>query len=383
MSAIAELVYHVGVVVGSTTLVSVGILYHLFPGAFTRHAKSTSDASFWAKVCTNVASESPFARSTGVYDLLVVDEVTSEGILTARVRLNTPLQNTMQSLHGGAAALLVDELTTAAIMSQRAAPGVSISMSLQYVNGCKAGTIIHVKAKCTRVGRIICHTDTEITMPDGTLLVKASHVKFCTPPTAFMPLLWMRTSVARVIVPFFVASSSGGGSDGEPLGLAQADGVGLRAPLTDPEKQAYYVALGTPEHELLGFDRAVAPSGLKALDCVKGGEGGECFEVAYELTDPRASHNHSGSLHGACTAMLVDILGSAAIARHPQNSGRTCGVATNLEVTYGAPGKGPVRFACKVLKLGGRLATVVVEAADIKGRLVARGTLTKYGKFRG
>ena len=95
-----------------------------------------------------------------------------------------------------------------------------------------------------------------------------------------------------------------------------------------------------------------------------------------------AAANPTGALHGACTAALVDVLGPAAIAAHPDASGDSCGVATNLEVTYGAPGRGPITFTTEVPKLGGRLATAVVVAKDRKGRLIARGTVTKYGKLR-
>ena len=79
------------------------------------------------------------------------------------------------------------------------------------------------------------------------------------------------------------------------------------------------------------------------------------------------------------------VLGSSAIASHPLNTGSTCGVATNLEVTFGSSGgPGPVLLVCTVLSLGGRLATVMVVATDKKtGRLVGRGTVTKDGKFKG
>ena len=80
----------------------------------------------------------------------------------------------------------------------------------------------------------------------------------------------------------------------------------------------------------------------------------------------------------------MDVLGSSAIASHPDaGSGDSCGVATNLDVTFGAAGRGPITFATEVPKLGNRLATAVVVARDRKGRLVARGTVTKYGKLRG
>ena len=52
------------------------------------------------------------------------------------------------------------------------------------------------------------------------------------------------------------------------------------------------------------------------------------------------------------------------------------------DVQYGAAGKGKVEFQTTVLNLGARVATVKVIARDSKGRLVAQGTVTKYGKFK-
>ena len=65
-------------------------------------------------------------------------------------------------------------------------------------------------------------------------------------------------------------------------------------------------------------------------------------------------------------------------------TGETCGVATSLEVTFGCGGgPGPVAFAVEVPLLGGRLAVASAVVTDAKGRLVARGTVTKYGRFKG
>ena len=80
--------------------------------------------------------------------------------------------------------------------------------------------------------------------------------------------------------------------------------------------------------------------------------------------------------------MLVDILGTAALALHPDGTGDSCGVATNVDVQYGAAGKGKLTFKTSVLNLGARVATVKVIGRDSKGRLVCQGTLTKYGKFK-
>ena len=90
--------------------------------------------------------------------------------------------------------------------------------------------------------------------------------------------------------------------------------------------------------------------------------------------------NIYGSLHGGCTATLVDVLGSALVAMGNSNE---CGVATNLDVQYcaGAAVGRDCIFKAKLLKRGKRLVTVKVSGFEVRSggieRLVAMGTVTK------
>jgi uncharacterized protein (TIGR00369 family) len=179
----------------------------------------------------------------------------------------------------------------------------------------------------------------------------------------------MRTSVAKLLLPCFINLPPL--NKDLPSVEEQATRSASKAPFTDPEKKDYYQNFGAPGFDYIGFDRSLSPGGIAFL-----GEG------RFALANSRAVANPTGFLHGGCTAALVDVLGSCAIAKDPAASGDSCGVATNLEVTFGAAGSGEVFFKTNVVKLGNRIATATVVARDRKGRLVARGTVTKYGKLR-
>ena len=95
--------------------------------------------------------------------------------------------------------------------------------------------------------------------------------------------------------------------------------------------------------------------------------------------------NTMGMLHGGCTASLVDVLGSAAIAFEEEYE---CGVAASLDVQFLAPAPEgtSIHWKAEVLKRGGRLATVQVTAEAVAPgragkmtgpRIVAIGTVTK------
>ena len=91
--------------------------------------------------------------------------------------------------------------------------------------------------------------------------------------------------------------------------------------------------------------------------------------------------NTFGALQGGCSASLVDVLGSAAVAVGDEHS---CGVATSLEVQYvSAARRGEVlEWSATILKRGKRLVIAEVRAtAPARGgaarRLVVVGTVTK------
>lgn len=319
-------------------------------------------------VLSQVAKSSSFAKASGLYDYLVVESTTAQGELQAKVRLAAPLQNTLQSLHGGAAALIVDELTTVSIMSQRCFPGVTLSLSLQYLAGCNSGDVITVTSRVLRLGLKVVHTECEFRSEGGVLLVRASHVKYCAAPRPWLALLWMRTSVAEFFLPLVMAST--------PNLLTKLPPAvpTTTKPFAEEKKKGYFASFGEgvdPAAQLVGFDLALAGAELRRTG-----------QDTFVLGSAKEVGNPSGALHGGCTAMIVDVLGTSALARHSEASGGSCGVSTNLEVQYGAAGKGKLEFVTTVLNVGNRVATVKVIARDAKNRLVAQGTMTKYGKFK-
>ena len=103
--------------------------------------------------------------------------------------------------------------------------------------------------------------------------------------------------------------------------------------------------------------------------------------VAWALAVAPPHLNALGALHGGCSASLVDVLGSAAVAL---GDGHSCGIATSLEVQYlAAARRGEVlEWSATILKRGKRLVTAEVRAtaparAGAARRLVVVGTVTK------
>ena len=94
--------------------------------------------------------------------------------------------------------------------------------------------------------------------------------------------------------------------------------------------------------------------------------------------------NTLGTLHGGCTASLVDVLGSAAVAF---GDAYECGVAVSLDVQYLAPAKlgDRVTWEANIIKRGATLVTAEVTASVLvasrsgsgRRRPIAVGTVTK------
>jgi acyl-coenzyme A thioesterase 13 len=89
------------------------------------------------------------------------------------------------------------------------------------------------------------------------------------------------------------------------------------------------------------------------------------------------TQNVNGDLHGGILALLVDEVGTVALACRDRD-GRP-GVTTDLNVSYLAPGKPPtVRAVARALKVGRTLGYVQVDVTGGDGRLVAQGRMTKF-----
>lgn len=90
-----------------------------------------------------------------------------------------------------------------------------------------------------------------------------------------------------------------------------------------------------------------------------------------------ATQNMNGDLHGGLLAMLVDEVGTVALAS-ADREGRP-GVTTDLSVAYLNPGRPPrVVAEARTLKVGRTLGVVLVEIVGEDGKLVASGRMTKF-----
>jgi acyl-coenzyme A thioesterase PaaI-like protein len=224
-----------GAVIGAS-LTAVAAAY-CFPGAFRRFRSNSEDAAWWAKCCLQICSKGPFAKASRIYDLVTIDDVAADGTIRARLRVNEGVCDIVHRLHCGAAALIVDELTTASIISQRSVAGVSISMSLTFCAEAAVGAVVHVESKVVRLGRRLVHTEATFTLADGTPVLRASHLKFCEATWAWLPIVWIRTALARRLAPLLAKPA--------PLRseLAAASPPSLPA-LDDRQKSAYFGELG-------------------------------------------------------------------------------------------------------------------------------------------
>jgi acyl-coenzyme A thioesterase 13 len=117
------------------------------------------------------------------------------------------------------------------------------------------------------------------------------------------------------------------------------------------------------------FDRGL--EGLTVLAIAPG-------RVVCELTVGVPHSNSYGTLHGGCTATLVDIVGTmAALTVDPLRPG----VSVDMHISYLAAARVGQRVVCvgHCHKMGGRLAFTSVELFLERegGALVARGSHTK------
>lgn len=132
------------------------------------------------------------------------------------------------------------------------------------------------------------------------------------------------------------------------------------------------------------FD-STALKGLRAVEVSAG-------RVVAEMDVGNSASNRYGTLHGGCTASLVDVVSTAALLTTSPHSG----VSVHLAVTYHAAmpctctttsddrgvtaqQQETVVVDARVTKVGRTLASIVVDLRrKATGQLVASGTHTKY-----
>jgi acyl-coenzyme A thioesterase 13 len=89
------------------------------------------------------------------------------------------------------------------------------------------------------------------------------------------------------------------------------------------------------------------------------------------------TQNVNGDLHGGIVAVLVDEVGTVALASL-DFEGRP-GVSTDINVSYLSPGRPPrVVAEARALKVGRHLGYVQVDVRAEDGTLVAQGRMTKF-----
>lgn len=87
--------------------------------------------------------------------------------------------------------------------------------------------------------------------------------------------------------------------------------------------------------------------------------------------------NRNGTLHGGCTATIVDVVGTAALLTVSVRGG----VSLNINTNYLAPmpGGGTVLIDARLLRVGRSIATITVDVRDDStGKLVAQGQHVKF-----
>ncbi|CAJ1417632.1 unnamed protein product [Effrenium voratum] len=111
---------------------------------------------------------------------------------------------------------------------------------------------------------------------------------------------------------------------------------------------------------------------LRGMECVKVADG----YVECQLLVDHSLQNAYGTLHGGCTATLVDVLGTMALlTKDPKRPG----VSVEMSQSFLAPAKGGEVITLKgeVTKYGRSLGFTEVRVTDSGGKLLATGRHTK------
>ena len=282
-----------------------------------------------------------------------------------------PIMNFLGSLHGGAIATVVDEATTLALIAAGHFPGVSTSLDVQYTKGCAEGDVVRVEARVLRAGRTVAFTECRLysTTYPNELLARGTHTKMISAPSWWPLVRALPLSVVARLLPRPAAAASS--APHAPPAVAPTTDRATGLPLTEAGKVTYFANhVGGAQRPLQGFDATC--DGVLTADAANQAQS---QTQKWELTVGKQVTNPMGALHGGCIATLVDIFGTAAIAL----SAPECGVASSLSVQYvsSAAMKSTVAWTAEIVKRGKRLVVVEVTARDRKGRLVARGCVTK------
>ena len=222
-----------------------------------------------------------------------------------------------------------------------------------------------------RAGRTVAFTECRLysTTYPNELLARGTHTKMISAPSWWPLVRALPLSVVARLLPRPAAAASS--APHAPPAVAPTTDPATGLPLTEAGKVTYFANhVGGAQRPLQGFDATC--DGVLTADA---GNQAQSQTQKWELTVGKQVTNPMGALHGGCIATLVDIFGTAAIAL----SAPECGVASSLSVQYvsSAAMKSTVAWTAEIVKRGKRLVVVECTARDRKGRLVARGCVTK------
>ena len=91
--------------------------------------------------------------------------------------------------------------------------------------------------------------------------------------------------------------------------------------------------------------------------------------------------NYYGTLHGGCTATLVDVISTFALAQDTEESLKHLGVSVNMNIDYMKAAKlgSEIIIDAQLKKRGKQLAFLDVEIRDKEtSALLAKGSHTKF-----
>eukprot|EP00900_Chrysochromulina_parva_P010866 jgi/Chrpa1/19781/Chrysochromulina_OHIO_Genome00025071-RA len=361
----------------------------------------------------------------------------AEGAIELRLALTPALHNFLGSMHGGAIASAVDVATTIAIIADGGYPGVSTSLGCTYLNGCAPDEVVRLVPTVLRRGANLTYTECKLYRADGVLMARGWHVKYTSAPRLVQPLLALRPSLVQYLLARLAvwggtvrldgrtvrlpnassrapSSTADACADASRAAVPTAKGVPFDAavepdtglPRTEAGKREYFARSGAAGLPMQGWDgplrahltlvrsggRSGGGSGGGSSGGGGVGSGADLHGEARAATtscwtlDVTGAHTNSfHTLHGGCSASLVDVLGTAAVAFDDPVE---CGVAATLDVQYLSTARlgEQVHWEAEVLKRGGRLVTVEVRGSIVerakagrpeKTRLVVVGTVTK------
>ncbi|GMT14105.1 hypothetical protein PFISCL1PPCAC_5402, partial [Pristionchus fissidentatus] len=252
-----------------------------------------------------------------------------EGNVSVEFEVDDRMVNHFGTLHGGCSATMVDVITTGALVATpRGMPGVSVDLHMTYLAAAKLGDTVQLDAEVIRSGKSMAFTKASLyRKPEMTLIATGLHTK------AFPAHAKIRKDVL----------------DGLTRSMSrlvfQRAAQALTAPGVNPvyyERMNRFFAM---DHEDKTFTGLVWNAEITDVQELK---------LSAEFTVDKHKIQHFGTLHGGCSATMVDCLTCAAVI---VATGRPA-VSVNLNMTYlnPAPLGSLVRLDAEVVKHGRSLA---------------------------